>query len=205
MTVEVDVTAELMGGPPDPVPSVEGDAPDSVPAEPGQLTPELEAIADTGPPSRTVLLSNGELVEILPLKSRQFFKLLRIITHGSGGLMGAITFKEDPEQFVGQILGLLMFAVPEAPEPTIDFVKSMVAMPTVPGPFGKKGPVSEAGQDRARRNDEIMDLLNDPPVEDLLTIVMKVVELEREDLVGLGERLAGLMTVAKKTGQIPAA
>src|SRR4051812_16887233 len=88
-------------------------------------TKDIEVIIDEGD---VVSLSTGTQVLIQPLKSRQFFKLLRIVTHGAGGLLMNMNFSGDdsPEQFAAKLLAIVGYAIPDAEDEVIDFLNSMV-------------------------------------------------------------------------------
>lgn len=137
-------------------------------------------------------LSDGTKVKLRPLKARQFFKLLRIITRGASGLLQEVDLgaMKDPEQFGAQLVGLIVFAFPEAPDATFEFLVSMVEFPV-----NKKGNLTDEGA-------RIYQMITDPEIEDVLNMVEAIVAREREDLVALGNRVRAMIEVAGKTGQL---
>ncbi len=150
----------------------------------------------------SVALASGTEVVIQPLKARQFFKLLRIITHGAGGMLLNVKFAPDdsPEEFGAKLLALVGFAIPDAEEEVIDFLLSMVK------PAGEKTGRTLSKQDKdhnKRLSEELFDELYNPELEDLVTLVEAIVQREAEDLQALGKRLMGMFELAKKTGQVP--
>src|SRR4051812_355314 len=70
---------------------------------------------------------SGTEFDVEPLKLRQFLALLRILTRGAGAAlsMGGLSSR-DTEDFARQLMAMLLFAIPEAEEETIMFIKSMV-------------------------------------------------------------------------------
>lgn len=155
------------------------------------------------PEDETVTLSTGTVVNIQPLKARQFFKLLRIVTHGAGGMLLNVQFsaEDSPEAFGAKLLALLGFAIGDAEDEVIDFLLSMVE------PVGIKSGRNITKADREANKVLIEDLsaeLYNPEVEDLVTLVEAIVIREAADLQALGKRLMTMFELAKKTGQVPA-
>jgi len=160
---------------------------------------DIEVIVDEGD---VVTLSTGTQVVLQPLKARQFFKLLRIITHGAGGMLLNVKFspEDTPEEFGGKLIALVGFAIPDAEEEVIDFLLSM-ARP-VGEKAGRRLSKDEIAENK-RLNDELFDELYNPELEDLVTLVEAIVKREAEDLQALGKRLMAMFDLAKKTGQVP--
>lgn len=161
---------------------------------------DIEVIVDEGD---VVALSSGTEVKLQPLKARQFFKLLRIITHGAGGMLLNVKFSGDdtPEEFGAKLLALVGFAIPDAEEEVIDFLLSMVA------PVGEKSGRNLSKTEQAenkRLSETLFEELYNPELEDLVTLVEAIVKREAEDLQALGKRLMAMFDLAKKTGQVPA-
>ncbi len=160
---------------------------------------DIEVIVDEG---ETVALSNGTEVLIQPLKARQFFKLLRIITHGAGGMLLNVQFSgtDTPEEFGAKLLALVGFAIPDAEEEVIDFLLAMVK----PAGFKEGRNLSKAEKSaNDELNNALFEELYNPELEDLVTLVEAIVKREAEDLQALGKRLMGMFEMAKKTGQVP--
>lgn len=154
--------------------------------------PRLETDVLLPEPAEAVL-SNGMKVKVLPLKARQFFKLLRVITRGAAPLLSSLDtsrLTSSPEAFATDLLAITIFAIPEAPDLAFEFVESMVEIPR-----DDRGAVTPEGV-------EIMNLLKDPEIEDVVAVVEVVIQNAKEDLAGLGKRLQSLMGTAKKTGQL---
>lgn len=160
---------------------------------------DVEVIVDEGD---TVELSTGFRIKILPLKSRQFFKLLRIITHGAGGLLMNLNFSGDdsPEAFGAKLLALVGYAIPDAEDEVIEFLLSITE---AEGTKAGRKLSKEEKSANAELYSQLLDELDNPELEDLITIVEALVTREAEDLQALGKRLMSMFDLAKKTGQIP--
>lgn len=162
-------------------------------------TKDVEVIVDEG---NNVKLSSGTEVTIQPLKARQFFKLLRIITHGAGGMLLNIKFSPDdtPEEFGSKLVALVGFAIPDAEEEVIDFLLAMVK------PANLKEGRSLSKADKAKNEElqtTLFEELYNPELDDLVTLVEAIVRREAEDLQALGKRLMDMFNQAQKMGQVP--
>lgn len=158
---------------------------------------ELDAL---DPVPETVKLSSGFVVNILPLKTRQFFRLLRILTRGASPNVAADLFSTglNDELFGLKLAASLLTSIPDAEEETISFLASMVE----PNGLDKGRKLPKNLQER---NDELWEELSEeiynPELEDLVDLVEAIVKREASDLQALGKRLGAMMQVAVKTGQ----
>lgn len=162
-------------------------------------TTDVEVIVDEGD---TVTLSSGTQVLIKPLKSRQFLRLLRIITHGAGGMLLNVKFsgEDTPEEFGAKLFALVGFAIPDAEDEVIDFLLAMAQ------PVGVKEGRELTKAEKAKNEElkaALFEELYNPELEDLVTLVEAIVKREAEDLQALGKRLMAMFDLAKKTGQVP--
>lgn len=162
---------------------------------------ELDAL---DPIPETVKLVSGIEVELERLKARQFFKLLRIVTNGALPQMANAGLFDmeglDKDEFTTRLVSVLLMSIPEAEEQTIDFVRSMV-IPTGLV-VGKK--VNKADEDRNLTLWLALDAeLDNPELDDLVTIIEAVVRREASDIQALGKRLSAMFKLAQKTGQVP--
>jgi hypothetical protein len=160
---------------------------------------DVEVIVNDG---ENVTLSSGTKVVILPLKARQFFKLLRIITHGAGGMLLNVKFSGDdtPEEFGAKLFALVGFAIPDAEDEVIDFLLAMVQ------PEGVKEGRNLSKDEKATNKElteSLFEELYNPELEDMVTLIEAIVLREAEDLQALGKRLMAMFDLAKKTGQVP--
>lgn len=143
-------------------------------------------------PKAPITLADGTRVIAKPLRLRELLAALKIVTRGAAMSMGGIQFDLNDEAFVQSMLGLFLFAVPEADEEVVDFLQKMVE-PC--GPF-----VSDEERETARTH--VAEILENPDLEDVFLIVETVVRRESKDLRGLGKRLENMMKFAQKTGQL---
>jgi hypothetical protein len=150
----------------------------------------------------TVTLSSGTRVTIQPLKARQFFKLLRIITHGAGGMLLNVKFSGDdtPEAFGAKLFALVGFAIPDAEDEVIDFLLAMVESE---GVKAGRNLSKEEKLTNKELTEALFEELYNPELEDVITIIEAIVQREAEDLQALGKRLMSMFDLAKKTGQFP--
>lgn len=158
------------------------------------------------PIPETVTLRSGLKVQLESLKARQFFKLLRIITHGAlPGIQGAGIFDldnldlDDTEEFMGRLLSVVVLSIPDAEDETIEFLRSMV-YPV--GLIERRG----LNKQDVERNQLLWDAvdaeLENPELDDMVTIIEAIVKRESEDIQALGKRLASMFKLAERTGQI---
>lgn len=163
---------------------------DTTPSE-DQLTAQTHDELDRLDPLPLVLkLKSGQEFEVQPLKLRQFLALLRILTRGATGVLatGGLSSR-DSDDFARQLMMILLFAIPEAEEETIDFIKA-ISKPKLTGN-------PQADTDLA---DTFEKDLNDPELEDIVLILQAIVEQEADDLRSLGNRLKSMMKTAEKMG-----
>lgn len=166
-------------------------------------TTELDAL---DPVPEQVKLQSGTVVLLEDLKARQFFKLLRILTRGAVPVLSDLSlFKVNSdtsaEEFTTRLLTLLLLAVPEAEDETIEFVLAMVK------PLGLIEGRKLNKQDTERNNElwaKLISELDNPELDDLVSIIEAVVQREAADIQALGKRLMGMLRLAQKTGQVPA-
>jgi len=160
---------------------------------------DVEVIVNAGDP---VTLSSGTKVVIQPLKARQFFKLLRIVTHGAGGMLLNVKFSGDdtPEEFGAKLFALVGFAIPDAEDEVIDFLLAMVQAAGI-----KEGRNLSKEEKAANKElaEALFEELYNPELEDMVTLIEAIVLREAEDLQALGKRLMAMFDLAKKTGQVP--
>jgi hypothetical protein len=155
------------------------------------------------PIPETVTLRSGLVVRLESLKARQFFKLLRIVTHGAlPGMRVAGLFDMgdlDTDEFMGRLLSVTLLSIPDAEEETIQFIRSMIYPE---GIIDRKG-LNKQDLERNTLLWEVLDIeMGNPELDDVVTIVEAVVRREAEDIQALGKRLASMFKLAEKTGQV---
>lgn len=167
--------------------------PEATPADEGSVTPapprdETERL-DLQPVE--MKLQSGTEFDLEPLKLRQFLRLLRIVTRGAADVLDTTEMDfDDPTGFVKTFVGLILFSIPDAEQETIDFIQSMVRPKDLTG-----NPKIDLP-----RIQELRAELDNPELEDTITIVQVIIENEAEDLRALGKRLGSMLRVAEKMG-----
>lgn len=186
------------------VPDTLGLAPDLDEDKPEVEEPEQDemAILEGADYSRYTLASGEELL-IEPLRTRQFFKLLRILTRGSMDILGMLSLdprKQTTEEFTMNLIAMLVFAVPEAEQETVDFLRSMVrAAPVeVPDdvPPAQVAKVAEKLQKEAE--DKVTRAMVNPELDDLAGLVEAIARREAPNLMALGKRLISTWKFSQK-------
>lgn len=154
------------------------------------------------PAVEKLTLSSGTEVEFEALKTRQFFRMLRILTHGAGHVIFSSDnfFSGESEEWVGKLLGALFYSIPESIDETIDFIQSMVK------PVGLLDPMRKLDKAQKAHNEALwialFEELANPELEDLIDIVEVIFKREADDLQALGKKLQKMFKVAAKTGQL---
>jgi hypothetical protein len=155
------------------------------------------------PELRTVKLSTGYEVGIQRLKTRQFFRLLKVLTRGVGPavVQTGLDFRDDPEGFGQKLLAMTLMAIPEAEQQFIEFLQSMCKPVGLHEADGRRLSKQEQ-EDNSAAITEMVEELNNPELEDLLDLAEAIVKAEAPEIQALGKRVAGLIEMAKKTGQL---
>jgi hypothetical protein len=143
------------------------------------------------PEPDVVELTSGSSVRVKPIKTRETFALLKILTRGAGPILTEFEFdRENPSVFQQQIATVLVMAIPEAMDEAIEFVQIMVE------------PVDPTWVDRPRTKEqrknnedllvELYEELENPEIDDLVAIIITIITNEAEHLLALGKRLTDL-------------
>jgi hypothetical protein len=160
---------------------------------------ELERL---DPTPQVVTLSTGFAVEFHRLKTRQFFRLLKVLTHGAGPLLmqANLDFKAGADEFVQKLIGLVVISVPDAENEFIQFLASMCR----PAALTDK-PESQLDKQQKADNQKLWDRFNtelgNPDLDDLIDIVETIIRREAPEIQALGKRLGDALAVFQKTGQ----
>jgi hypothetical protein len=125
-------------------------------------------VVDLGPivPDEAPLTVEGVAARVGRLRSREVFALAKIISAGLGGGIPNLDF-DDEEELKGQVVGLMIVALPNAVEETVAFLMSVVH------------PVNSKDERKLR------SILNNPAPGDLIKIVEVLVDQEAGDLIDL--------------------
>lgn len=144
-----------------------------------------------------VKLVSGFPVEVVRLRTRQLFRLMRILTKGAGPALAQLNFGSGQENFAAQLLGIIMLAIPDAETETIGFLQSMCK----PGGLVDKPPAQQTKAE-AKANQDAFERFNEelfnPELEDTIALLEAIVVNEAPDLQALGKKLQHLWQVASK-------
>lgn len=147
-------------------------------------------------------LSTGFQVEVVRLKTRQFFRLLKILTHGAGPAMvrAGLDFKTGGEQFTQQLVLLVIMSIPDAEQDAISFLQSMCKpVGIVDKPDSALTKQQKA--DNTRLWEEFTQELFNPDPADTLDLIEAVVQREAPELQALGKKLQRMLEMFRATGQ----
>src|SRR4051812_30001761 len=162
-----------------------------------------EEIDKLDPQDQVVQLRSGHFVRFEALRTRQFLKLLRIVTHGALPGMsqaGMLSLESlSSAEFLGQFLTMTLLSIPDAEDETVEFIRSMVYPD---GLIDRKGLNKQDVEHNKQLWAELDEELENPDLGDLITIIEAVVRREADDIQALGKRLAAMMSLAAKTGQL---
>lgn len=162
---------------------------------------ELERI---DPEPAIVKLSTGYEVGIQRLKTRQFFRLLKVLTRGVGPavVQSGLDFSKDPEAFGQSLLAMTLMAIPEAEQQFIEFLTSMCTPSGLHEAHGRTRLSKQQAEDNQAAVADMMEELNNPELDDLLDLAEAIVRQEAPEIQALGKRVASLLELARKTGQL---
>jgi hypothetical protein len=165
--------------------------------------PDTESELDRlDPQPVTCKMSTGLQVEVVRLRTRQFFRLLRVLTHGAGPAMmqAGLDFRESAEDFTQKFLMLVVMSIPDAETEAIAFLQSMLK----PAGLADK-PESQQTKQEKEDNAELWkqfntDLFN-PDLDDTLELIETIVRQEAPELQALGKKLQRALSMFRATGQ----
>jgi hypothetical protein len=152
---------------------------------------EITALEGEG---ENLTLSSGLEIEVERLKTRQLFKLVKILTSGGGQLLGNLNLSADSnaDEFASQLVALAVVAIPEAEDEAIDFIRAMVRPAGLVRSNKLTKKQAEANEQRAY---DLYVELENPELDDLITIFEKVIANEAEHIQSLGKRLMSILSV----------
>jgi hypothetical protein len=153
---------------------------------------------------QTVLceFTTGFTVEVVRMRTRQFFRLLRILTHGAGPAMmqAGLNFQAEGREFVTQLLTLVVMSIPDAESEAVQFLASMCKpaglVEREGAPLNKQE--SEANAELWKRHGEE---LHNPDLEDTIDLIELIIRQEAPELQALGKKLEKTLKLFQRTGQ----
>jgi hypothetical protein len=154
------------------------------------------------PQPETCKFTTGFQVDVLRLQTRQFFRLLRILTHGAGPALtrANLNFAGDSAAFGQQLLTLTIMSIPDAEQEAVQFLASMCR----PSGIVDK-PDSQLSKAEREANQALWDQFNDelhnPDLEDTLDLIEVIIRRESPELQALGKKLQRVFKIFQATGQ----
>jgi hypothetical protein len=147
-------------------------------------------------------MSTGFELEIVRMRTRQFFRLLRVLTHGAGpALMQAgLDFKAEGSEFASKLLVLVVMSIPDAEGEAVQFLASMCK------PAGEVSkPASQLTKQEAEANkalwEQFGEEMHNPELTDTIDLIEIIVTQEAPELQALGKKLQKILALFQKTGQ----
>jgi hypothetical protein len=164
--------------------------------------PDNSELDRIDPQAETCKLSTGLEVEVVRMRTRQFFRLLRVLTHGAGPALtqSGLDFAAGGEEFGQKLLMLVVMSIPDAEQEAIGFLASMCR------PLGiTDKPASQLTKQEKEGNDELWTRFNEdlhnPDMDDTLDLIEVIVRIEAPELQALGKKLQRTFKVFQATGQ----
>jgi hypothetical protein len=154
------------------------------------------------PQPETCKLSTGFEVDIVRMRTRQFFRLLRVLTHGAGPALtqSGLDFAAGGEEFGQKLLMLVVMSIPDAEQEAIGFLASMCR----PSGIADK-PASQLTKQENEANQALWarfnDELHNPDLDDTLDLIEVIVRQEAPELQALGKKLQRTFKIFQATGQ----
>jgi hypothetical protein len=146
--------------------------------------------------------STGFTVEVVRMRTRQFFRLLRVLTHGAGPAMmqAGLNFQAAGPEFVTQLLTLVVMSIPDAESEAIAFMSSMCK---------PAGVIERPGGKLTKQEEEANKVLweqygtelHNPDLTDTIDLIELIVRQEAPELQALGKKLERTFALFRKTGQ----
>lgn len=147
-------------------------------------------------------LSTGFAVEVVRMRTRQFFRLLRVLTHGAGAALAqqGLNFGADPAEFAQKLLTLTFMSIPDAESEALAFLASMCR------PVGVVDKVDSQLTKQQREANQALwaqfgEELHNPELDDLYDLIEIIIRREAPELQALGKKLQRTMETFRKTGQ----
>jgi hypothetical protein len=154
------------------------------------------------PQPETCKLSTGFEVEVVRMQTRQFFRLLRVLTHGAGPALAqsGLDFAAGSEVFGQKLLMLVVMSIPDAEQEAIGFLASMCR---------PAGIVDKSASQLTKQEDEankaawtqFNEELHNPGMGDTLDLIEAIIRREAPELQALGKKFQRTLDLFRKTGQ----
>lgn len=157
------------------------------------MTSELNSI---DPTPEILTLSTGTQVSVSRVKTIQMLRLIKIFSAGDGieSLMFAYSNSDSEQDLAQKVLAVLVMAIPDAEAEVVGFLQSLVE-PAHLRPRDSRQVADHEFNERAWKN--LAKDLENPEIEDTVTILTAVIKRELPEFRSLGKRLMSLIQVAQ--------
>ena len=127
-----------------------------------------------------------------------------MLTRGVGPavVQSGLDFSKDPEAFGQSLLAMTLMAIPEAEQQFIEFLTSMCTPVGLHEAHGRARLSKQQAEDNQTAINEMVEELNNPELDDLLDLAEAIIRREAPEIQALGKRVASLLELARKTGQL---
>jgi hypothetical protein len=147
-------------------------------------------------------MSTGFQLEIVRMRTRQFFRLLRVLTHGAGPalMQTGLDFKADSSEFATKLLVLTVMSIPDAESEAVQFLSSMCK----PAGIVEKTAAQLSKQETEANQAlwaQFAEEMHNPELEDTIDLIEIIITQEAPELQALGKKLQRVMALFQKTGQ----
>lgn len=153
----------------------------------------------SGDPKPLVLPASNLAVNVQRLKTRQTFKLLKIFTSGAGPIIANLNFDTDEENFVQELLAILLISLPEAEDEAMEFITSMVEPADLLDDGGGKNKVNY--DKNVETWQSFYKTFQNPELDDTVEILTAIIQTEGPHLAALGKKIAAMLPTAAKAQQ----
>lgn len=125
---------------------------------------------------RSIRLQNGQNVRVLPLKTRQVLKLVKIFTNSlSPEIIFQLDQTDNKQEQLGGLIALLLLSIPEAEDESIAFLRSMIE------------PDDEAELEK------LDEYFFNPKLNDVLSIFEVLLKTERETIPAVAKQVMSVL------------
>ena len=147
-------------------------------------------------------MSTGFELEIVRMRTRQFFRLLRVLTHGAGPalMQTGLDFSAEGSEFASKLLVLVVMSIPDAESEAVGFLQTMCKPAGEVARPGGKLTKAETDANQALWA-QFAEELHNPELTDTLDLIEVIINQEAPELQALGKKLQTILALFRKTGQ----
>ncbi len=161
-------------------------------------TQDDSELARLDPEPVVCTLKTGLVLEVVRLRTRQFFRLLKILTHGAGPavMQAGLDFSAQADEFTKRLLTLVVMSIPDAEQETIAFLQSMCQPKGLTEvALGRSKAKLSKQQDEADQAlwEKFNTQMHNPELADTVDLITLIVKQEAPELQALGKKLMVLL------------